>query len=74
MPLPADLSIAAAPRRTFLHTARNVGLLGAALSWLGHAPVVAAPPTDAVAPAAPPESGYHETDHIRKYYAAARYF
>lgn len=62
-PLPA--------RRGFLQAAGSVGLLGAALSLLPRAaPAVAAtpPPDDA----ADQPSGYHETEHIRKYYAKLR--
>jgi hypothetical protein len=62
-------------RRSFLQTARSVGILGAALSVLGRGAVVEAKtiapqPDDPVSAV----SGYHETEHIRKYYAAARYF
>jgi hypothetical protein len=60
-------------RRGFLHTAGTIGLLGAALSLLPRAaPVGAAvPPQPADDDAAQP-SGYHESDHIRKYYAKLR--
>jgi hypothetical protein len=59
-------------RRGFLHTAGTVGLLGAALSLLPRAaPLAGVPPApvddDAVRP-----TGYHESDHIRKYYAKLR--
>ena len=62
------------PRRSFLKTARGLGVLGAAASLLGRGTAAEAkvsPPPPSL-PAA--ESGYHETDHIRKYYAAAKYF
>lgn len=62
-------------RRSFLQTSASVGLLGAALALLSRAaPVQAAPQQDAPDPNQPPASGYHETDHIRKYYAKARQF
>lgn len=62
-------------RRGFLRTSANAGLLGAALALLSRtAPIQAAQPADAVAGDEPPASGYHETEHIRKYYAKARQF
>jgi hypothetical protein len=65
---------AESPRRSFLKTARGLGVLGAAAALLARSKVaeakVASPPPSSAAA----ESGYHETDHIRKYYAAARYF
>lgn len=71
---PAKYQLPASPRRSFLKTARGLGVLGAAASLLGRGTVaeakVALPPPSPTAA----ESGYHETDHIRKYYAAARYF
>ena len=68
-----DLPQPAQARRGFLQTAGSVGLLGAALSLLSRAAPVgaAAPPAPADDPADWP-SGYHETDHIRKYYAKLR--
>lgn len=64
-PLPA--------RRGFLQAAGSVGLLGAALALLSSraAPAIAAapPPQD---DAADQQAGYHETEHIRKYYAKLR--
>lgn len=65
-----------ARRREFLHTAKGAGLLGAALALLSRvAPVAAAeaasaPEADAAADDAP--SGYHETEHTRKYYETLR--
>ena len=62
-------------RRKFLQSGAGVGLLGAAVALLsrstpvGAAQQLAAPETDKPSP-----SGYHETDHIRKYYAKARQF
>jgi hypothetical protein len=59
-------------RRGFLQAAGSVGLLGAALSLLSRAPpaiAAAAPPQD---DAADKPAGYHETEHIRKYYAKLR--
>ncbi len=62
-------------RRSFLRTSANAGLLGAALALLSRtAPVQAAPQQDSPDPNQPSPSGYHETDHIRKYYAKARQF
>ena len=67
-----DPSQANAARRGFLQTTGSVGLLGAALALLSRAtPVIAAPSPPADAEAAQP-SGYHETEHIRKYYAKLR--
>lgn len=61
-------------RREFLHTAKGAGLLGAALALMSRAaPVAAAPVEEVKADEAPPENrGYHETEHIRSYYAALR--
>lgn len=62
-----------AARRGFLHTTGTVGLLGAALSLLSRAV-----PASAVVPLASADddtakpSGYHESEHIRKYYAKLR--
>jgi hypothetical protein len=67
-----DLSLPVPARRGFLQTAGTVGLLGAALSLLSRAaPVSAAPPAPADDDTAQP-SGYHESEHIRKYYAKLR--
>jgi len=62
-------------RRGFLRTSANAGLLGAALALLSRtAPVQAAAQVDVADSTEPPPSGYHETEHIRKYYAKARQF
>jgi|GEM_PF-1090374 len=63
-------------RRQFLDTAKGVGLLGAALALLGRSAVTDAVPAPAIKQAsdAARAGGYHETEHIRKYYASARYF
>jgi nitrous oxide reductase len=62
-------------RRRFLQTSANAGLLGAALALLSRtAPIQAAEQVSAAASTEPPPSGYHETEHIRKYYAKARQF
>ena len=77
MPQLTELPPVLAPRRKFLHGARNVGMLSAALSWFGQSPAVTTSPLAVEAPATAPNSGdagYRETDHIRKDYAAARYF
>lgn len=68
-----DLNRPLPARRGFLQTAGTVGLLGAALSLLSRAgPVSAALPTPAPDDTADQPNGYHETDHIRKYYAKLR--
>ena len=60
-------------RRGFLQTAGTAGLLGAALALLSRAaPVAAAVPPAVVDPDAAQPGGYHESDHIRKYYAKLR--
>ena len=62
-------------RRSFLQTSANAGLLGAALALLSRtAPVRAAEQPSAEGNTEPAPSGYHETEHIRKYYAKARQF
>jgi hypothetical protein len=62
-------------RRKFLHAVRGAGLIGAAAALLGRpARIEAATAEPAQAPAANGNRGYHETEHIRKYYYAARYF
>jgi uncharacterized membrane protein len=70
-----DKTKADTQRRSFLQTTKNVGLLGAALALLSRAaPLQAAEPQPAATDDEPKASGYHETDHIRKYYAKARQF
>ena len=60
-------------RRGFLRAATGAGVLGTlAAAGVGTAQAAAAPPQPE-APA-PKQSGYHETDHIRTYYATARYW
>lgn len=60
-------------RRGFLRTSANAGLLGAAFAFLSrNAPIQAAEQVSAADSTEPPPSGYHETEHIRKYYAKAR--
>lgn len=68
-----DLPETSPARRGFLQTAGTVGLLGAALSLLsrGGSVATAEPPAPADDGTAA-ESGYHETEHIRKYYAKLR--
>ena len=67
-----DPSRPSAARRGFLQTTASVGLLGAALALFSRAvPADAAAPAAADGEAAQP-SGYHETEHIRKYYAKLR--
>ena len=70
-----DSPVLSTARRGFLQTSANAGLLGAALALLSRAaPLQAAPGEAAPAAGEPPPGGYHETDHIRKYYAKARQF
>ena len=58
-------------RRSFLRAAGGAGVLGALAAGQSEAaPVAAAAP--AAAPAT--SSGYHETEHIRRYYRTARYW
>jgi hypothetical protein len=62
-------------RRGFLRTSAHAGLLGAAFALLSRSePVQAAEQVSAAGNIELPHSGYHETDHIRKYYAKARQF
>lgn len=68
-----DIPPSVAARRGFLHTTGTVGLLSAALTLLSRA----VPAGAAVAPASADDdaaqpSGYHESEHIRKYYARLR--
>lgn len=71
----ADLPNPANGRRGFLRTSANAGLLGAALALLSRsAPIQAAGQASAAESTEPPSGGYHETEHIRKYYAKARQF
>ena len=68
----SDPSQPSAARRGFLQTTGSVGLLGVALALFSRAvPANAAAPAAAEGGAAQP-SGYHETEHIRKYYARLR--
>lgn len=57
-----------ASRRNFLKAAP----LGALAVVAGTPPAAAAAPLPA--PAAPVQSGYHETEHIRRYYQTAAYW
>ena len=69
---PEELRQPMPARRGFLQTAGSVGLLGAALALLSRAAPVAAAAPPAPDDAADRPSGYHETEHIRKYYAKLR--
>ena len=69
-----DTSNSGKARRGFLMTSANAGLLGAALALFSRAAPIQAAQQLAAAKDEPPPSGYHETDHIRKYYAKARQF
>lgn len=55
------------PRRDFLKAAGLAGGAGVA------AVALTAKSSQAAAPAGQKESGYRETEHIRKYYESARY-
>nr|WP_314625889.1 formate dehydrogenase [uncultured Noviherbaspirillum sp.] len=68
-----DLSQTSAARRGFLQATGSAGLLGAALALLARAaPASAALPPMASDDEAKLPGGYHETEHIRKYYAKLR--
>jgi nitrous oxide reductase len=60
-------------RRGFLRAAGGAGALGALAALAGQGPATTAG-APAAAPAASAPSGYHETEHIRKYYRTARYW
>jgi hypothetical protein len=71
----ADSPNATHGRRRFLRTSANAGLLGAALGLFSRTlPIQAAEQAGTGDTNQPSPSGYHETDHIRKYYAKARQF
>jgi hypothetical protein len=71
----ADSINATNGRRGFLRTSANAGLLGATFALLSRsAPIQAAQQVGAAGNTEFLPSGYHETDHIRKYYAKARQF
>lgn len=68
-----DLPQPGAARRGFLQTTGSVGLLGAAAALFSRAaPASAALPPVLADEEAKPPGGYHETEHIRKYYAKLR--
>lgn len=68
-----DLTQPSPARRGFLRTAGTVGLLGAALSLRSRAAPVGAAVSPAPADDGASSSGsYHESEHIRKYYAKLR--
>ena len=69
---PEELRQPMPARRGFLQTAGSVGLLGAALALLSRTAPVAAAAPPAPDDAVGQPSGYHETEHIRKYYAKLR--
>ena len=75
---PSTPDTAAAPgvnRRTVVAIAASAPLVAAAVSLLTRRPAVAAALPDIPAAEAVVESaGYHETDHIRRYYRSAKYF
>lgn len=58
-------------RRGFLRAAAGAGVLGS-LAAVGTRAQAAEAPAATAEPAK--KSGYHETEHIRKYYATARYW
>lgn len=59
-------------RRGFLRAATGAGALGALAAMGGAGAQTAAQPQVQAEPAK--RQGYHETEHIRKYYATARYW
>jgi len=59
-------------RRVFLRAAGGAGALGA-LAAAGQAQAQI-PVTPAIAAGPAANVGYHETDHIRRYYRSARYW
>lgn len=62
-----------AARRGFLQVAGTVGLLGAALSFLSRTvPVGSAVAPEPAGDDTAQPSGYHESEHIRTYYAKLR--
>lgn len=68
----AESSRKVAGRRNFLAVAAATSALGAAFALLAKKPEVdAAPAADPVQPDA--ANGYHETEHIRKYYSSAAF-
>ena len=60
-----------AQRRGFLRAAAGAGVLGSLAAMGTRAQAVEVAP-EAAEPVK--KSGYHETEHIRKYYATARYW
>jgi hypothetical protein len=60
-------------RRKFLLLAGCAPAIGVA-ALIGRSPEIDAAPVNAPAADPPVSSGYHETEHIRKYYYCARYF
>lgn len=65
-------SLPAVKRRSFLAVAAMLpaAAVAAAVASRARAPAAVEPAATAAAPAA---SGYHETEHIRKYYRSAEY-
>jgi hypothetical protein len=61
-------------RRQFLIAARGAGALGAVAVLFGKGVKVQAAPPQQVAEGEASRSGYHETEHIRKYYRSAGYW
>lgn len=57
-------------RRSFLAAALGVPAAAVAASWLARRKAQPLPEAEPAA-TAPASSGYHETEHIRKYYRSA---
>lgn len=57
-----------------MQTAWSAGLVSAVLAVAGRHTVAAAKAPAAVESEPAAVSGFRETEHVRKYYAAARYF
>jgi hypothetical protein len=60
-------------RRDFMTTAKSVGILGAIAVLIGKGTTVAPPPVTTKLAGDLPDSGYRETEHIRKYYDSTRF-
>ena len=61
-------------RRKFLRAARGAGALGALAAIAARDANAAEVPVAEPAAPEPSSKGYHETEHIRKYYSTARYW
>jgi hypothetical protein len=61
-------------RRKFLSAAKYMGAMSAAVLLMGRSTEIQAEKVTDTSIDPPAGSGYHETEHIRKYYYSARYF